>query len=119
MKRRHCVFILDYDYDYYGITDYRGGYSEPYYDELYNEYPYDYPPSSATSGATTTTTGGSSIQRTARNISVGSSSTIHKKLHLFLMHNLCTFYYFIFSRFCFSFIILFDYLLFFNNWHEC
>lgn len=98
MKRRHCVFILDYDYDYYGITDYRGGYSEPYYDELYNEYPYDYPPSSATSGATTTTTGGS-IQRTARNISVGSSSTIHKKLHLFLMHNLCTFYYFILSRF--------------------
>lgn len=34
-----CVFI-DYDYEYYGYGDYRGGYNEPYfrYDELYYDY---------------------------------------------------------------------------------
>lgn len=36
----------DYDYDYYGYGDYRGGYSDPYYDDYYRyeEYYYDYPP---------------------------------------------------------------------------
>ncbi|XP_065170004.1 heterogeneous nuclear ribonucleoprotein Q isoform X4 [Atheta coriaria] len=36
----------DYDYDYYGYGDYRGGYSDPYYDDFYRyeEYYYDYPP---------------------------------------------------------------------------
>ncbi|XP_025833582.1 heterogeneous nuclear ribonucleoprotein R isoform X3 [Agrilus planipennis] len=36
----------DYDYDYYGYGDYRGGYSDPYYDEYYRyeDYYYDYPP---------------------------------------------------------------------------
>ncbi|KAK9710345.1 Heterogeneous nuclear ribonucleoprotein Q acidic domain [Popillia japonica] len=36
----------DYDYDYYGYGDYRGGYSDPYYDDYYRyeDYYYDYPP---------------------------------------------------------------------------
>ncbi|XP_049821165.1 heterogeneous nuclear ribonucleoprotein Q isoform X1 [Aethina tumida] len=36
----------DYDYDYYGYGDYRGGYSDPYYDEYYRyeDYYYDYAP---------------------------------------------------------------------------
>lgn len=40
-----CVFI-DYDYDYYGYGDYRGGYSDPYYDDFYRyeDYYYDYAP---------------------------------------------------------------------------
>ncbi|KAJ3627440.1 hypothetical protein MTP99_014815 [Tenebrio molitor] len=35
----------DYDYDYYGYGDYRGGYSDPYYDDYYRyeDYYYDYP----------------------------------------------------------------------------
>ncbi|XP_043232975.1 heterogeneous nuclear ribonucleoprotein Q-like isoform X2 [Amphibalanus amphitrite] len=36
----------DYDYDMYGYGDYRGGYSDPYYDEYSNDdYYYDYPAS--------------------------------------------------------------------------
>ncbi|XP_055698291.1 heterogeneous nuclear ribonucleoprotein R isoform X1 [Phlebotomus papatasi] len=39
----------DYDYDFYGYSDYRGGYSEPYYDDYYRSYDgdyyYDYSPS--------------------------------------------------------------------------
>ncbi|KAK6617031.1 hypothetical protein RUM44_005388 [Polyplax serrata] len=36
----------EYDYDYYGYGDYRGGYSDPYYDDFYryDEYFYDYTP---------------------------------------------------------------------------
>ncbi|XP_074038966.1 synaptotagmin binding cytoplasmic RNA interacting protein isoform X5 [Leptinotarsa decemlineata] len=36
----------DYDYDYYGYGDYRGGYSDPYYDDFYRyeDYYYDYQP---------------------------------------------------------------------------
>ncbi|KAB0802321.1 hypothetical protein PPYR_04507 [Photinus pyralis] len=36
----------DYDYDYYGYGDYRGGYSDPYYDDYYRyeDYYCDYPP---------------------------------------------------------------------------
>uniref|UniRef100_A0A1B6GGE8 RRM domain-containing protein n=2 Tax=Cuerna arida TaxID=1464854 RepID=A0A1B6GGE8_9HEMI len=36
----------DYDYDYYGYGDYRGGYSDPYYDDYYRyeDYYYDYAP---------------------------------------------------------------------------
>lgn len=38
--------FIDYDYDYYGYGDYRGGYSDPYYDDYYRyeDYFYDYPP---------------------------------------------------------------------------
>lgn len=36
----------DYDYDYYAYGEYRGGYSDPYYDEYYgrgfDEYEYGY-----------------------------------------------------------------------------
>ncbi|XP_031783575.2 heterogeneous nuclear ribonucleoprotein R isoform X18 [Nasonia vitripennis] len=37
---------LDYDYDYYGYGDYRGGYSEPYYDDCYRyeDFYFDYAP---------------------------------------------------------------------------
>ena len=28
-------FVPDYDYDYYGYGDYRGGYADPYYDDYY------------------------------------------------------------------------------------
>jgi hypothetical protein len=36
--------FLDYDYDYYGYGDYRGGYSDPYFDDYYryDDYYYDY-----------------------------------------------------------------------------
>ncbi|XP_032454354.1 heterogeneous nuclear ribonucleoprotein Q isoform X17 [Nasonia vitripennis] len=36
----------DYDYDYYGYGDYRGGYSEPYYDDCYRyeDFYFDYAP---------------------------------------------------------------------------
>lgn len=36
----------DYDYDYYGYGDYRGGYSDPYYDDYYRyeDFYYEYPP---------------------------------------------------------------------------
>lgn len=38
-------FILDYDYEYFGYGDYRGGYSDPYYDDYYRyeDYYYDIP----------------------------------------------------------------------------
>ncbi|XP_066261722.1 heterogeneous nuclear ribonucleoprotein Q isoform X1 [Euwallacea similis] len=32
----------DYDYDYYGYLDYRGGYSDPYYDDYYRYEDYSY-----------------------------------------------------------------------------
>lgn len=40
------LFFIDYDYDYYGYGDYRGGYSDPYYDDYYRyeDYYYDYAP---------------------------------------------------------------------------
>lgn len=38
--------FIDYDYDYYGYGDYRGGYSDPYYDDFYRyeDYYYEYQP---------------------------------------------------------------------------
>lgn len=42
-----CAFLFstDYDYDYYGYGDYRGGYND-YYDDYYGyeDYYFDYPP---------------------------------------------------------------------------
>ncbi|XP_043285812.1 heterogeneous nuclear ribonucleoprotein R isoform X2 [Venturia canescens] len=35
---------MDYDYDYYGYGDYRGGYSDPYYDDYYRYEDYYYAP---------------------------------------------------------------------------
>lgn len=39
------LFLTDYDYDYYGYGDYRGGYND-YYDDYYGyeDYYFDYPP---------------------------------------------------------------------------
>lgn len=38
--------FVDYDYDYYGYSEYRGGYNDSYYDEYYRSYDgeqfYDY-----------------------------------------------------------------------------
>ncbi|XP_057662364.1 heterogeneous nuclear ribonucleoprotein Q isoform X5 [Diorhabda carinulata] len=41
----------DYDYEYYGYGDYRGGYSDPYYDDYYRyeDYYYDYQPAPTSS----------------------------------------------------------------------
>lgn len=38
------LYALDYDYDYYGYSDYRGGYADPYYEDYYGRYDdyYDY-----------------------------------------------------------------------------
>nr|CAD7197930.1 unnamed protein product [Timema douglasi] len=46
------MLFKDYDYDYYGYGDYRGGYSDPYYDEYYRyeDYYFDYPPPPPTRG---------------------------------------------------------------------
>lgn len=71
-KNNVCLLfyiIVDYDYDFYGYSDYRGGYSEPYYDDYYRSYDgdyfFDYPPSGVNPAA-----GGP--QRPSRNNSVGS-----------------------------------------------
>ncbi|XP_046738996.1 heterogeneous nuclear ribonucleoprotein R isoform X1 [Diprion similis] len=42
----YAVKEIDYDYDYYGYGDYRGGYSDPYYDDYYRyeDYYFDYAP---------------------------------------------------------------------------
>lgn len=37
------LFIfVDYDYDFVGFSDYRGGYNETFYDEYYRAYEGDY-----------------------------------------------------------------------------
>ncbi|XP_076766830.1 synaptotagmin binding cytoplasmic RNA interacting protein isoform X3 [Xylocopa sonorina] len=42
----YALMEIDYDYDYYGYGDYRGGYSDPYYDDYYRyeDYYFDYAP---------------------------------------------------------------------------
>ncbi|XP_017885332.1 heterogeneous nuclear ribonucleoprotein Q isoform X1 [Ceratina calcarata] len=42
----YALMEIDYDYDYYGYADYRGGYSDPYYDDYYRyeDYYFDYAP---------------------------------------------------------------------------
>lgn len=67
-----CVYwftFVDYDYDFYGYSDYRGGYTEPVYED-YNrpyedEFYYDYP----SNGVPPVVTG--RPQRTTRNNAVG------------------------------------------------
>lgn len=44
---RQIFCCVDYDYDYYGYGDYRGGYADPYYDDYYRYddfYDYGYGP---------------------------------------------------------------------------
>lgn len=36
------LFVIDYDYDFYGYSDYRGGYTEPYYEDYYRRSDGDY-----------------------------------------------------------------------------
>ena len=36
------ILVTDYDYDYYGYGDYRGGYNDPYYDDYYGYEDFDY-----------------------------------------------------------------------------
>lgn len=55
----------DYDYDFVGFSDYRGGYNESFYDEYYRSFDGDYPyPSSGAPG-------GGVGQRPGRQNSVG------------------------------------------------
>lgn len=35
------LFIIDYDYDFYGYSDYRGGYNESYYEDCYRSFEGD------------------------------------------------------------------------------
>lgn len=67
--------IVDYDYEFYGYSDYRGGYSEPYYDDYFRSYDgeflFDYAPTN--SGATPIT-----VARNIRNNSVGPVNIPYK-----------------------------------------
>lgn len=42
------AIFIDYEYDFYGYSDYRGAYTDSYYDDFYRtydgEYFFDYPP---------------------------------------------------------------------------
>lgn len=62
----YTIFV-DYDYDFYGYSDYRGGYNDSYYDDYFRSYDgeqfFDY---TSNSGA-----GPQTNQRNNRNISVG------------------------------------------------
>lgn len=60
-----CIHFIDYDYDFVGFSDYRGGYNESFYDEYYRSFDGDYPyPSSVAPG-------GGVGQRPGRQNSVG------------------------------------------------
>lgn len=51
--RFRSVIFVDYDYDYYGYGDYRGGYGESYYDDYYRyeDFYFDYPPPAVAASA--------------------------------------------------------------------
>lgn len=70
--------FVDYDYDLYGYTDYRGGYNDSYYDDYFRSYDgeqfFDYTANSGTGPQNTN-------QRNNRNISVGEQYTnTHNKI---------------------------------------
>lgn len=69
--------FVDYDYDLYGYTDYRGGYNDSYYDDYFRSYDgeqfFEYTASSGGAGPQNTS------QRNNRNISVGVQHTTHNK----------------------------------------
>lgn len=66
--------FVDYDYDLYGYTDYRGGYNDSYYDDYFRSYDgeqfFDYTANSGTGPQNTN-------QRNNRNISVGEHNNTH------------------------------------------
>lgn len=79
----NAIFI-DYEYDFYGYSDYRGGYNDSYYDDFYRtydgEYFFDYPPSGVAPlpppgpggmAAAAAAAAGGGLPRTARNNVVG------------------------------------------------
>uniref|UniRef100_A0A1I8NSY6 RRM domain-containing protein n=1 Tax=Stomoxys calcitrans TaxID=35570 RepID=A0A1I8NSY6_STOCA len=74
----------DYEYDFYGYSDYRGGYNDSYYDDFYRtfdgEYFFDYPPGgvaplppgAAGGGCPVAGASGGGLPRTTRtNVGVG------------------------------------------------
>ena len=76
-KKKIKNYFIDYEYDFYGYSDYRGaGYNDTYYEDFYRtydgEYFFDYPPSSMVGplppGGPTAAGG---LPRTARNNVVG------------------------------------------------
>lgn len=62
--------FVEYDFDFYGYSDYRGGYNEPYYDDYYRSYEGDYYFDYAPTGVTAVTAG--RPPRTSRTNLVGS-----------------------------------------------
>lgn len=85
-----CVFI-DYDYDYYGYGDYRGGYSDPYYDDYYRyeDFYFDYaPPPQPARGR------GRQPQPVGRPFLIVSFFSTKRRLHLpFFSHKFFLFLY--------------------------
>lgn len=73
------IFIVDYDFDFYGYSDYRGGYTEPsFYEDYYRSYEgdyfFEYPPAVNSVIPVTVAAGIGGTQRTTRNTNaVGSS----------------------------------------------
>ncbi|KAL9893328.1 synaptotagmin binding cytoplasmic RNA interacting protein isoform 1-T6 [Glossina fuscipes fuscipes] len=61
----------DFDYDFYGYSEYRGGYNDTYYDDFYRTYDgecfFDYPPPSGVAPIPTGGPAAGGMQRTARN----------------------------------------------------
>lgn len=67
--------FVDYDYELYGYTDYRGGYNDSYYDDYFRSYDgeqfFEYTANNGGTGPQNTN------QRNNRNISVGVQNTTH------------------------------------------
>lgn len=70
-------YFIDYDYDFYGFSDYRGGYNESFYDEYYRSFDGDqyasYPSYEYAQSGSNATGGG---QRPGRQNSVGLKQII-------------------------------------------
>lgn len=74
------IFTVDYDYDFYGYTDYRGGYSgENYYEDFYRtfdgDYYLDYPPNSVGGGGTCAVVASATAAAAAANLGGGSGGS--------------------------------------------
>lgn len=73
-----CKCFIDYEYDFYGYSDYRGaGYNDSYYEDFYRtydgEYYFDYPPGGVAPLPPPVGSGASAggLTRSARNNVVG------------------------------------------------